>query len=91
MLLAASAEGNESEKLVEVLDAPYAQPGDRVYLEGFKEMASLKSAPVDIIDVDTFFSIPIVAKDGYAFVGSQRLCVGSEPLRLKNVLNGEIG
>ena len=91
MLLAASAEGNEGNRLVEVLDAPHAQPGDRVYLEGFKEMAVLESAPVDIIDVDTFFSIPIVAKDGYAFVGSQRLCVGSEPLRLKNVLNGEIG
>jgi len=91
MLLAASTSGPEGKELVEVLDAPHAQPGDRVYLEGFKDEAASEPAPVETIDIDAFFSIPIVAKDGYAFVGSRRLYVGSEPLRLKNVLNGEIG
>jgi methionyl-tRNA synthetase len=91
MLLAASTSGPEGKELVEVLDAPHAKPGDRVYLEGFKDGATSEPAPVETIDIDAFFSIPIVAKDGYAFVGGQRLYVGSEPLRLKKVLNGEIG
>jgi methionyl-tRNA synthetase len=91
MLLAASAEGPEGKELVEVLDAPNAKPGDRVVLEGFGENAAPEPVPADIIDADTFFSVPIVAKDGYALVGSRRLQAGSEPIRLKNVLSGEIG
>ncbi len=91
MLLAASAEGPEGKELVEVLNAPSATPGDRVFLEASEAEAASKPAPADIIDVDTFFSIPIVARDGYAWIGSQRLKVGSDYIKLANVLNGEIG
>jgi methionyl-tRNA synthetase len=91
MLLAASVEGPEGKELVEVLDAPNAKPGDGVSLEVLGADVSSQPAPADIIDVDTFFSIPMVAKDGYAWVGSQRLKVGSDYIMLEKVLNGKIG
>jgi len=91
MLLAASVGGPEGKERVEVLDAPNAKPGDRVFLDEFGENTALASAPTEIIDVDTFFSIPIAARDGYAWVGSRRLKAGSDYIKLGNVLNGEIG
>ena len=92
MLLAASVESPEGKELVEVLAAPDAKPGDRVSLETLGTDTVMEvPAPTNIIDIDTFFSIPIVAKDGYAWIGARRLMVGVDYLQLKSVPNGKIG
>ncbi|HVO37845.1 MAG TPA: methionine--tRNA ligase, partial [Spirochaetia bacterium] len=69
MLLAASpADG----KIVEVLFVDHAQPGERVTLTG----AAAAGEP-GVIDIDTFFSMPIVADEGRVMVGDRQLeCAG---------------
>jgi methionyl-tRNA synthetase len=91
MLLAASrvseGEGGSSVKeAVEVLDAGDAAPGTRISLEG-------RPIPGEAgeIDVDAFFSVPIAAKGGFAFIGSHRLVAGDRPFVLARVPEGEVG
>jgi len=93
MLLAASVDGEEGHERVEVLTAPHAHPGDRIVLEMPPDTREIlpTSVPANIVDASTFFSIPIVAKDGYAWVGESRLSVGGEMLRLDSIKDGEIG
>ena len=93
MLLAASIDGEEGHERVEVLTAPAARPGDRVVLEMPSNSAAALAAevPAAIVDASTFFSIPIVAKDGFAWVGEGRLSVAGELLKLDCVKDGEIG
>jgi hypothetical protein len=43
------------------------------------------------IDVDTFFSVPIRAQGGFAFVGSCRLVAEDRPFALQRVPEGEVG
>jgi len=87
MLLAASLSGPDGKEAVEVLSAPWAAPGTPVSLEGMKA-----DGPADAqIDVDSFFSVPLAAKFGYAQAGSARLSVDGNPLKLQTVLDGEIG
>ncbi len=87
MLLAASLSGPDGKEAVEVLSAPWAAPGTPVSLEGMKA-----EGPADAqIDVDSFFSVPLAAKLGYAQAGSARLSVDGNPLKLQTVLDGEIG
>lgn len=87
MLLAASRKNADGTETVEVLTAPWAEPGTRVYLEG----AESSPVPMNIIDIDTFFSMPIVAKDGQAWVDGKRLVVMGRALELSAVTEGEIG
>jgi len=91
MLLAASVSAPDGTETVEVLAAPNANPGDRVILEKAEGALASLEIPSAIIDVDTFFSIPIVAREGNAWVGSTRLVVNGEPIVLQKILNGEIG
>ncbi len=87
MLLAASLAGPEGREAVEVLQAPWAEPGATVSLEGMNS-----DTPRDAqIDADSFFSVPLAAKDGFAHAGSVRLVVGGKPIQLQTVLDGEIG
>jgi len=86
MLLAASRHGEEGKEAVEVLTAPWAKPGTRVQLE-----ATACETPSEQIDVDTFFSIPLEAKDGFAFAGKEKLIVDGKPIVLEKVRDGEIG
>ena len=92
MLLAASrrvvGEGGESLKeAVEVLDAGDAAPGTRVALGG----RETPSAVLPEIDADTFFSVPITAKNGHALVGTTNLVVDGRPFSLLRVSEGEVG
>jgi len=87
MLLAASLAGPEGKEAVEVLQAPWAAPGTPVSLEGL--VADGPAEPQ--IDVDTFFSVPLAAVDGFARAGSAKLAVEGQALQLQNVRNGEIG
>jgi len=86
MLLAASRHGEEGKEAVEVLTAPWAKPGTRIQLE-----TTLGETPSEQIDADTFFSIPLEAKDGFAFAGKEKLIVDGKPIALEKVRDGEIG
>ncbi len=87
MLLAASRSGAEGKEVVEVLDAPWAAPGTRVVLEGQDP-----SIPAEAeIDADAFFSVPIAARDGKAFVGAKALAANGRAFSLSRVDSGEIG
>lgn len=92
MLLAASkktegADGAVVKEAVEVLDAGNAAPGSRVLLEG-QDSAIVPDAE---IDVDAFFSVPIRAEHGAAFVGSKRLIAGGAAFSFTKVGDGEVG
>jgi methionyl-tRNA synthetase len=87
MLLAASSKTSDGVESIEVLDASWAKPGSIVLLEGSTKICDVESC----IDVDTFFSIPLRAKDGYAYVGDSRLMVDGRPIELTAVRDGEIG
>jgi len=87
MLLAASLSGEGGKEAVEVLSAPWASPGTPVTIEGLGR----EGRPEALIDVDTFFSVPLVAKEGFAFAGSARLEAAGQTIQLQNVRDGEIG
>ncbi len=87
MLLAASTSGPEGKESCEVLQAPDAAPGTRVMLEGQEPDVEALAQ----IDVDTFFSVPIVARGGAVFVGKARLGAAGRPFVLDKVRDGEVG
>ncbi|MDR2477909.1 MAG: methionine--tRNA ligase [Treponema sp.] len=90
MLLAAGdngglgADGQPVERC-EVLDAGDTPTGTRLLPEGGEALA----AP-DEIDIDTFFSIPIVAKDCAVQSGGKNLCLAGKPVRTAIIANGEV-
>jgi methionyl-tRNA synthetase len=89
MLLAASGKSadGEGKEVVEILQAPWAEPGTLVKPEGFGDLAP----PEAQIDIDSFFSIPLSAKLGFAHAGSARLLAAGRALGLEKVTDGEIG
>jgi methionyl-tRNA synthetase len=94
MLLAASkklesSEGSSVTEVVEVLDAGSTAPGTPVVLEGCPVSQAADEKPE--IDVDGFFSIPIEARGGCAYVGKRKLVAGDGPLSLLRVPDGKIG
>ncbi|GAB1481344.1 methionine--tRNA ligase [Treponema sp.] len=86
MLLAASDKSVPGSEIVEVLDAQTVPTGTRVAIEGLK----LAESPGEI-DIDTFFSVPIVTKDGKVSVAGKLLSVAGMPLSTVKVSNGEVG
>ena len=94
MLLAASRkaigeDGSSVKEAVEVLDAGDAPPGLRLALEG--RAASGGPGVLPEIDADTFFSVPIRAEGGFAWIGDSRLVASGAPFSLSKVPEGEIG
>lgn len=87
MLLAASVKGGEGGDIVDVLDAGDAPTGTRVCIEG--SVPSSEALPE--IDIDTFFSIPIVSEGHAIRVGGKNLCVAGKALRSVKVADGEVG
>jgi methionyl-tRNA synthetase len=87
MLLAASMELPEGGEKVEALEAPWAEPGTQVLLEGDDSPA----APLEEIDIDSFFSVPLRSESGDVKVGSLRLTAAGRALQTAIVKNGEIG
>ena len=83
MLLAAQAEG-----VVEVLFADHAAPGEKVLLEGDDPA---RSAPVEPIDIDTFFAVPIAAKAGVVGVGDVALSCAGRRIETQRVVEGKVG
>ncbi len=93
MLLAASAKHDDEER-VEVLsvDAP---PGTRIKLQSDSSGAerSLEFYPesLPIIDIDSFFSVPIRAVNGAVMIGASKLVAEGQAILTKLVLDGEVG
>jgi hypothetical protein len=42
------------------------------------------------IDIDTFFSYPIVVKDNDVLCGGKKLCLNGNAVRTKVIPNGEV-
>jgi methionyl-tRNA synthetase len=81
---------------VEVLEAPWAAPGTRLGLEGRSSVgapsaASPSTMPAAEIEVDDFFSVPIEARGGSAFIGGSRLVADGRALSTLKVPDGEVG
>jgi methionyl-tRNA synthetase len=87
MLLAASAEV-DGEEIVDVLFLDDVAPGTLVEPEGLETPdASQKGR----IDIDTFFSMPIEAREGTVMVGDARLLVDGGPVITRKVDSGSVG
>ena len=80
MLLAAS-EG----KTVEVLFVDHAPPGERVVLAG-----TTGPAPAEIMDIDTFFAMPIGVTDMRVTVGDAGLECAGRPVSTAKVAKGRV-
>jgi len=87
MLLAASLKEGDN-NVVEVLDAGGAPSGTRVTIEG----AAIKvDERLPVIDIDTFFSIPICTKDNIVNVEGAPLLVNGNPIKTLKVPQGPVG
>ena len=90
MLLAAgdnrgtASDGAPAER-VEVLDAGDCPTGTRLLPEGEEAVA----APGEI-DIDTFFSVPIVIKDFQVLSAGKKLCLDGTPVRTSVIPEGEV-
>jgi methionyl-tRNA synthetase len=80
---------------VEVLEAPWAAPGTRLGLEGrpiaSEAAATASPSATPEIEVDDFFSVPIEARGGAAYIGASRLSAEGRALSLLKVPDGEVG
>jgi len=81
MLLAAQ-DGTQ----VEVLFADYAQPGDRVTLEGEREPEAARGE----IDIEEFFRVPIRVQDSCILVEGAALECAGRPLATAKVKDGQV-
>ncbi|MCL2214402.1 MAG: methionine--tRNA ligase [Treponema sp.] len=69
----------------EVLDAGECPTGTRFLPENEKE----DIAPIEI-DIDTFFSMPVMVKDYAVFYGEKKLCLNGNQVRTSIIPNGEV-
>ena len=84
MLLAAQ-DGTQ----VEVLFADWAQPGERITLEGEQEPAA-PAAPRAEIDIEEFFRVPIRVQGGRILVEGAALACAGRPLATAKVKDGQV-
>jgi methionyl-tRNA synthetase len=96
MLLAAGDKGGIGEdgqpvERCEVLDAGDTPTGTRLLPEGapLRWEAHLSSPPAEI-DIDTFFSYPMMVKDFAVTCGGKNLCLDGKPVRTGVISDGEI-
>ena len=86
-MLLAGDYAEDGKECVEVLEAPWAEPGTKVVLEGSDENAVKKAE----ISGDEFFSVMIEAKDGLVQVAGKKLLAKGQEIKTVKALNGEIG
>lgn len=93
MLLAASDKDDEGNERVDVLFLDNVPPGATISTAAAlaEESPSAGERPRKIIDVDTFFSIPIRAVAGRVMVGDQFLVAGDIPVATAFVKDGSVG
>ena len=86
MLLAASFKDGEKE-CVEVLQAPWAKPGDKVVLEGESTSNEEKLE----ISGDEFFKVQIKAQNHNVQIAGKNLSVSGTNLKIEKASEAEIG
>jgi methionyl-tRNA synthetase len=86
MLLAAGDKDENGKERVEVLFAENIATGTRVFLEEQTE----NSPPSAQIDIDTFFSIPILAKNHLVVSGDRALTLEGKKIFTKIIANAEV-
>ena len=87
MLLAGDYKDANGKDCVEILECPWAKPGDKLTLEGFDE----NFEKPEQINADKFFEVSIKAVDGVVKIDDRALMVCGKPVTTKNALNSEIG
>ncbi len=85
MLLAADYTDAEGKECVEVLQAPWAQPGTVLVLDGAESAEKPAS-----IDADTFFAVQITVKDSVVGVQGTKLLADGKGIAMTNVKNAEV-
>lgn len=94
MLLAASYFDGDGKEIVETLEAPWAEPGSRVVLECTGQEPELQpelpAGQPSELDIDNFFSVPIIARDFNALIGDKKLTVNGKVIELKKVKDGKV-
>jgi methionyl-tRNA synthetase len=85
MLLAASIKDADGQETVEALDAGDAPTGTKVTLDGY----DAGTPPVEI-DIDTFFTIPLVVSDYAVLTGGKALCLEGKPVKTRVIKAGEV-
>ena len=84
--LAADYQKEDGSAGVEPLEAPWAAPGDKVYLEGFEA----NEANSEDIGADVFFQVAINIKDNAAVIDGKVLCVNGQAIKTVHTVNGEV-
>jgi methionyl-tRNA synthetase len=85
MLLAASFMREDGTEQVEVLDAGDVPTGTRVELEG----AGPGNPPAEI-DINAFFTVPLVVRDYAVEAGGKALTLNGTPVRTRSIAAGEV-
>jgi methionyl-tRNA synthetase len=85
MLLAASLKNEDGSEQVEVLDAGDVPTGTRVELDG-----EGSGNPPAEIDVDAFFTVPLLVRDYTVESGGKALALGGKPVRTRLIASGEV-
>ena len=86
MLLAADYKDENGKDCVEVLEAPWAQPGTNVVLEGQDPNA----AKPETISIDDFFSIKMEVKNKEVICDGVKLVADGKPLTTKIATDSEV-
>ena len=86
MLLAADYKDENGKDCVEVLEAPWAQPGTNVVLEGQDPNA----AKPETISIDDFFSIKMEVKNKDVICDGVKLVADGKPLSTKIATDSEV-
>ena len=86
MLLAADYKDENGADCVEILTAPWAAPGDAVYLEG----ADPAFKKPEQIDIDTFFSVEVKVVEKYVKIAGKNLMVNGRSIQTEKTINGEV-
>ena len=86
MLLAADYKDENGADCVEILTAPWAVPGDAVYLEG----ADPAFKKPEQIDIDTFFSVEVKVVEKYVKIAGKNLMVNGRAIQTEKTINGEV-
>jgi methionyl-tRNA synthetase len=85
MLLAASDHDAEGNERVEVLDAGDVPTGTRISLED-----GTPGVPPGEIDIDAFFTVPIIVREYRVETGGRALTAGNKPVLTRIISSGEV-
>ncbi|MFI3258036.1 MAG: methionine--tRNA ligase, partial [Spirochaetales bacterium] len=86
MLLAADYINEDGKECVEVLECPWAKPGEIVVLEGENPVAEKPSC----IDANTFFAVSVDVNDKKVQIGGKNLTVGGKIICTDKTIKGSV-